>query len=307
MEDSTNRRLAIGLGCFSIGLGLAELLAPRAMARAIGVPAGDDMERTLRTFGAREIGTGVAILAQPDQARWLWARVGGDALDLTALARAAAADDARGGRLAIAVASVLGAMALDVYAAKRLTSPDGSRSASTTRRGIEADCSVTINKPIEEVFAFWANLENLPRFMSHLESVTRTAADRSHWRIKAPGGVPIEWDAETVEERENELISWRSTGSVVENSGTVRFERAPGARGTEVHVGLRYRLPAGRVSRALLRAFSQAPEQHVKEELRRFKQILETGEVTVSDGPALWRPAQPSGTREPMTVTGAKP
>jgi uncharacterized membrane protein len=109
----------------------------------------------------------------------------------------------------------------------------------------------------------------------------------------------VTWEAEIVDERENELIAWRSIeGSDVRNSGTVRFKRAPGARGTEIQVHLDYQPPAGTLGRGVAWLFGEAPEQQIREDLRRFKQLMETGEIPLSDGPGLWRPARPSSTPE---------
>jgi uncharacterized membrane protein len=133
--------------------------------------------------------------------------------------------------------------------------------------------------------------------MRHLESVTVLDARRSRWRAVGPGGLTFEWEAEIVAEREPELIAWQSLpGSRVENRGTVRFSRAPGARGTEVHVDLEYRPPAGALGWSIARLFGREPDQQLREDLRRFKQILETGEITVSDGEGLWTPGRPRAT-----------
>jgi uncharacterized membrane protein len=134
--------------------------------------------------------------------------------------------------------------------------------------------------------------------MAHVESVT-VAGTRSHWVVKAPAGMTVAWDAEIVEDVENERIAWRSLpGSDVQHSGSVRFMRAAGARGTEIRVELMYTPPAGTVGRAIAKLFGEEPEQQVRDDLRRFKQLAETGEIPVSDGPGLWRAAQPTGRPE---------
>lgn len=145
--------------------------------------------------------------------------------------------------------------------------------------------SVTVNRAPEEVYRFWRDLENLPRFMQHLESVKATGGRRSHWVASAPAGTTIEWDAEILEDRPNERITWRSVGDGdVRNEGTVRFVKAPADRGTEVHVELRYQAPGGRAGAALARLFGEEPAQQIRDDLRRLKQVLETGEVLLSDG-----------------------
>jgi uncharacterized membrane protein len=296
----SGERLAVGLGWFSIGLGLAELAAPRTMARLIGLHDEDARAATLQAFGAREVGNGIAILAQPARAAWLWSRVGGDALDLSFLAGHLTAEESDKRRLAAAIAAVLGVTALDVIAARQLgratADAEGSRAARRRRNAVvRVEQVVTINRPIEQVYQFWRNFENLPRFMRHLESVEKLGEGRSRWRAKAPAGRTVTWEAETLQDRENEWIAWRSLeGGDVENSGSVRFARAPGARGTELRVQLQYRPPAGAFGRTIARLFGEEPEQQIQDDLRRFKQLMETGEIPMSEGPGLWRAAQPA-------------
>lgn len=157
------------------------------------------------------------------------------------------------------------------------------------QQGIHVTRSVTINRPVEELYAFWRNFENLPRIMEHLESVTVMDNNRSHWVAKAPLGAKVEWDAEIVNEVRNEVIGWRSLANAqVANAGSVRFRAAPGGRGTEVRVTLEYTLPAGKLGAAVARLLGEAPEIQVDEDLRRFKQLMESGEPATTDG-------QPSG------------
>lgn len=144
--------------------------------------------------------------------------------------------------------------------------------------------SVTIKRPRADIYAFWRELENLPRFMLHLTSVTTTGPRRSHWVAKAPAGKTVEWDAEIVEDRPNELIAWRSVpDSTVPNEGAVRFVDAPGDRGTEVHVDLKYDPPAGSAGAIVAKVFGEEPGQQIHDDLRRFKQVMETGEVVRSE------------------------
>jgi uncharacterized membrane protein len=156
---------------------------------------------------------------------------------------------------------------------------------------------VTVNKGVEEVYDFWRNFENLPRFMRHLESVTVLGNGRSRWKAMAPAGATVEWEAETIEDRPNELISWRSLpGSDVQNAGTVRFSSAPGGRGTEVRVDMEYIPPAGKVGAAVAMLFHEEPGQQIHDDLRHFKQVMEIGEIVFSDASARkgMHPAQPS-------------
>lgn len=145
--------------------------------------------------------------------------------------------------------------------------------------------SVTINGPREAVYHFWRQFGNLPQFMAHVQSVVSTGDKRSHWVVAAPGGQTVEWDAELVEDRPNEVIAWRSLeGSDIRHEGSVRFKQAPADRGTEVHVDLRYDAPAGRTGAAIAKLFGEEPTQQLRDDLRRLKQVMETGEVVRSDG-----------------------
>ena len=287
--------LARALGWFSVALGSAEVLAPAQMARLIGAP-GDDRTTTLvRAMGAREIAHGLAILSRPGSAGPVWSRVAGDAVDLAFLKSISTSEYADSRRLLAAGAAVLGVAVFDVIAAQRLSSDHGSAGETPSR----FTRSVTINRPLEQVFAFWQQLENLPRFMRYLESVERLGDGRSRWKARAPGGVKLQWEAETVAERDGELIAWRSIpGSQIETSGNVRFGPAPGARGTEVHVDMEFRLPAGSLGRAVAWMLGRDPEGQLADDLRRFKQLLETGEIALSDGQGMWRPGRPSGNPE---------
>ncbi len=168
---------------------------------------------------------------------------------------------------------------------------------------MELTASTTIRKPAPEVYAFWRDLENLPTFMAHLEEVRATGDRRSHWSAGAPFGKNVEWEAEIVEEAPGEKIAWRSTGNPdVPNAGSVRLVPAPDGVSTEVHVVLVYDIPGGAVGKAVAKYFGEEPHQQLDDDLRRLKQVLETGEVVRSDG-APWgkrarkefpqRPAQP--------------
>ncbi len=160
---------------------------------------------------------------------------------------------------------------------------------------MEVKQSVTVLRSPMETYRYWHNFEHLPRFMDSLESVQVTGGNRSHWKVKAPAGIKIEWDAEIVEDRENEFIVWHSLpGASVENSGIVRFVLAPGGRGTEVHAQLRYNPPAGPVGELVATYFGEDLAKQVRKDLDRFKQVLETGEITRSDATVRGGgPAQP--------------
>jgi uncharacterized membrane protein len=150
-------------------------------------------------------------------------------------------------------------------------------------KGTKVEKSVTINRSPEEVYRFWRNFENLPRFMNHLESVTTTGEGRSHWVAKAPAGKTVEWDAEIYNEKENELIAWRSLeGADVDNAGSVRFEPAPDGRGTIVRVTLKYDPPAGKLGALVAKLFGEEPAQQIEEDLERFKQVMETNDASAT-------------------------
>jgi len=155
----------------------------------------------------------------------------------------------------------------------------GDRVSPVARgEGIRVERTITVNRPREEVYHFWRQLENLPRFMDHLESVTVLDEDRSHWVAKAPAGTRVEWDASIQDEIENELIAWRSLpGSDIDNAGSVHF--IPAGDGTEVRVVLSYDPPAGSVGAAVAKLLGEEPEQQVEEDLRRFKQVMEAIET----------------------------
>ena len=167
-------------------------------------------------------------------------------------------------------------------------------------RGLKVEKSVTINRTPEELYQFWRNFENLPRFMNHLESVRVTGEGRSHWVAKAPAGSSVEWDAEIYNEKENELIAWRTLDNPdVASAGSVRFEPAAGGRGTVVRVVLKYDPPGGKLGAFVARLFGENPEQQIDEDLRRFKQLMETGEIATTEG-------QPSGRSAPTKQTSAR-
>lgn len=152
-------------------------------------------------------------------------------------------------------------------------------------RGIKVEVCLTVNRPAVDLYQFWRNFENLGHFMSHLQSVQITDENRSHWIARGPLGYQAEWDAEIFNEHQNELIAWRSLeGSTIGTAGSVHFKPAPGDRGTEVSVSLKYDPPVGKVGNLAAWLFGEAPEQTVREDLRRFKQFMETGEIPTTKG-----------------------
>ena len=167
---------------------------------------------------------------------------------------------------------------------------DGKPVRISAGRGVRISQSITVLKSPDELYQFWRDFRNLPRVMRHLQSVEVTSDERSHWKASAPFGKSVEWDAEIYTQREGEVIGWRSlAGSQVDTVGSVQFRKAPGERGTEVTVTLKYDPPAGKLGAAIASIFGESAEHQVKEDLRRFKQIMEAGEAPTIEG-------QPRGT-----------
>ena len=146
--------------------------------------------------------------------------------------------------------------------------------------GVKVEKSVTVNRPADEVYRFWRNFENLPRFMDHLESVTVIDETRSHWVAKAPAGTKVEWDASIHNEIDEELIAWRSLpGSDVNNAGSVHFTPMGDGSSTEVLVVLSYEPPAGKLGAAVAKLLGEEPSKQVDDDLRRLKQVMEASEA----------------------------
>jgi len=155
---------------------------------------------------------------------------------------------------------------------------DGAR-----RRGIKVEETIVIDRVVPEVYRAWRRLENLPRILRHVQSVLPIDGNRYHWTVRGPIGT-VEWDAEVVDERENELIAWRSVEpSSLPNAGTVRFHAGPGGRGTELRVKLAYRPPTGPLGALMGRLFGVEPQRQLGDDLSRFKQTMETGGLETLD------------------------
>jgi len=162
--------------------------------------------------------------------------------------------------------------------------------------GIRVDAEVNIAKPREELYRFWRNLENLPRFMQHIESVKEIDNKHSHWVVKAPARRSVQWKAEIINEVENELIGWRSLpGADVDNAGSVHFKTAPDGKSTLVRIALQYNPPGGLVGALLARLFGEEPSQQIREDLLRFKRLMETG--LMDTGSVQASETQPNGRR----------
>jgi uncharacterized membrane protein len=276
--------LPMALGWFSVGLGLAELLMPKKVAHAAGVNSSSTLVRSL---GVRELASGVGILRNRQQSAWLWSRVAGDVMDMALLGMAARSPEARRKRVAMALAVVAGVAVADVMASRRQ-----QRSTTQISNGtVHFSKAISINKPVEEVYRSWRNFEGFPRFMAHLKEVQVIDDTRSHWIARGPGDRVVEWDAEIIEDVPNERLAWRSLENAdIDNAGVVRFEKAPGGRGTIIRVETHYRPPGGAAGRIVAQLFGEEPQMQIDDDLRRFKQLMETGEITTTIG-------QPAGKR----------
>ena len=180
----------------------------------------------------------------------------------------------------------------DLYRALGVNTADGegAEPAAYFERGIHVEESFTIMKSPEELYTFWHKFENLPRFMMHLKSVDTIDEKRSHWVAEGPAGMNVEWEAEIINDDPNRLIAWRSRGGAdVDNAGTVTFRRAAGDRGTEVSVTLDYIPPMGKAGSLVAKLFGRDADQMIREDLRNFKRLMETGEIPTTQG-------QPRGT-----------
>lgn len=176
------------------------------------------------------------------------------------------------------------------HAAFGRESIDSISDDSNVARDIHVERSITINKDANELYSFWRQFENLPGIMRHLESVTVLDDLRSHWVAIGPAGRKFEWDAEIYNEIQNEMVAWRSLpGADIVNAGSVHFETSPGGRGTRVKVVLNYNVPGGKLTALFAKPFGAEPGQLIQDDLRRFKQLMETGEIATTEG-------QPTGT-----------
>ena len=199
---------------------------------------------------------------------------------------------------------VYGALGMSSAAESRgafLEKRHGAAAVLDASRAIKVERSTTIAMGPAELYRFWRNFENLPRIMAHLESVTVLDDRRSRWKAKAPAGQSVEGDAEIIHEEPNHVVSWRSVDeATVPNAGSVHFDDAGAGRGTVVRVVLEYQPPAGKIGQWVAKLFGEDPDTQVREDLRRFKAMMETGEVPNSrsaTGSALRNVLQPQEAR----------
>lgn len=162
--------------------------------------------------------------------------------------------------------------------------PQSPNAAIANAQGVQVVHSVTIQKPAKELYSFWRDFKNLPRFMNHVDSVEILSPIASKWRIDSSFG-PVEWTADIITDTPNEVISWRSReGTTVACAGSIHFKELPALKATQVDLNLRYDAPGARAGAFIASLFGQSPEQFVKEDLRRFKQLMETGEIPTTKG-----------------------
>jgi uncharacterized membrane protein len=283
-EQVDGAGLARGLGWFSVGLGLAELAMPRMLARAIGVDPRGRTEAAIRAMGARELANGLGILARPERALPLWARVAGDAIDLALLGWALGAKRTHTQRLVGAIASVVGVAALDVLASRRT-----GRAQRAAHKPIYR--TITIYQPAADVYAFWRDFEQHPRVIGQLASVVDLGGGRTRWTSRPESGDAMTWETQIAEDVPGERIELRMLGKARLPSRTVvTFRPVMGGTATEVCVEIH---PGPRISNLL----AKLAGPKLDGDLRRLKQVLETGEVTRSDasihrGPHPSRPSR---------------
>lgn len=282
-KDSSERKgkqLALQLGWLSIGLGLVEIAAPRQVTEFLGLDSRG--KQLVRACGMREIATGLGLLSQRQPAAWVWSRIAGDIMDVAVLSAAFTLPSARRERITAATAMVAGVTALDWLCVQQL---NGHAEKLFRGEAQPVTTSIAVNRTPEDVYQFWRDLPNLSYFMKHVISVRLLNEKDSHWVVEAPGGKTVEWDAEITNDQPNELLAWRTLEHAgVKHSGMVRFQRGPGGRGTVVTVQMQYDPPGGVMGTTLASLLGQEPGQQIREDLRRLKQVMETGEVVRSEG-----------------------
>ena len=314
-QSTAAARLGTSLGWFSLAAGAASLLMPGPVARSAGLFTNPRTLRAMRAMGLRELASGAGILLRPQRPGWLWMRVAGDAIDLALLGlsgrRAAGSGTTAAGaiagaryansrqRLLLASAALAGVTVLDMLAAyeqgrlQRLGVRHGppTRSALDAAGVIRIRKSIAINQSPEACYRFWRDFENFPRFMNHVDEVRTVDATRSHWTVRAPLGQHVEWTAELASDVPSQQLGWRTLpGAEIDHAGVVRFVPGSGGRGTVVEVDLSYRAPLGKAGSRIAKLFGEEPSQQVEDDLRRFKQLIETGEIPTTVG-------QPAGRR----------
>ncbi len=281
---------ARALGVFSIGLGAAECTAARRLSDTIGIETHPGLVRFL---GIREIANGVGILAAPRRPQLLWSRVGGDAIDLTLMGIAFGSPRTRRLRLLTAIGAVAGVTALDVLCARLMSRKRYRHVESrwlTGRRGVRLQKSISINRSPDDLYRFCREFSNLPKILDNVESITEPIAGEYEWHVSGPRSKHFKWMTKIIEDRPNQLISWRTLHPAsIENSGSIRFVAGQDGRGTIVRVELLHR-PTKQGINSAIRMLSPRIEFRLSEALRRLKAFMETGEIPTTKGQTSGRP-----------------
>lgn len=282
----------------SIAWGIAGPFTPRRWRLGLaGAPTRGEM--LLRSV--RDLAVGIGIVRRKRAVPWMWARVGSDLHELAMVGAMRKRSKRARRRSDTPVASVVraaltSAAALDGAVALWLTG-SAMKKSRTLRAPVRAHARITVRAEPQAVYAVFRRFEQLPRFMKHLQSVEVLDDRRSRWTAHGPLGTAITWNAEVTGDVPGERIAWTSCkGADIDSSGIVRFVPAPGDRGTEIHVSLSYGAPGGKVGAAVAKLLGEEPSVQVREDLRRLKQLIETGDVVHSDA-SIHRgkhPARPS-------------
>lgn len=279
-SPSASTHVARRLGWFSLGLGIAEVVAAGPLSQFLGTKRKD----LLQICGFREIATGVVLLASSRPASALWLRLAGDAVDLALIRQAWKSPHARRGNVSAALAVTGGITAIDLWAA---------RAAAQHPTPPQHICrSITVNRPAAELYEWWRDPQGLGRIMGHVANVTATGETSTHWALKIPDSHPLSWDAEIHDDLEHGLLRWHAPpGQDIETDGTVRFSPAPGDRGTEVTLNFRFHSTHPGLAAAAAH-LGMIPDMAAMHALRRFKSLVETGELpTLKNNPTARRNA----------------
>jgi len=280
----TSSGAARNLGILSLVLGTGALFMPALLSRLSGL---EQRRRLLPLVGLRELTSGIGLLSTNSPGPWLWSRVIGDGMDLAVLASSLLSPrNPRKLNAAVTTAVVAAITAIDVRESLRSSSraPSAAPDALVT-------ASVIVGKSARECYDFWRDPTNMTRISPIVESVTVVDNRTSRWCIRSPLGTRIEWDSKVTGDTPGERISWRSVdGGGLYHAGVIRFEQAVGGRGTLVTTSMHYRVPGGSAGVALAKLMGADPRKEVREDLRRFKQLLEAGEIPTTEG-------QPNGRR----------
>ncbi len=277
--------LARGLGWFSLGLGLFEVIAPRRLADFFSL---EDQEGLIRTYGVREILNGCGVWAAKNPTPWVWGRVGGDLLDLATLATGLSDDNPERGRVLFGLAGLTGVTLVDLVVAERLR----RTKAAGAEEQHEVVRSLTVHGSPEELLARWRDAETLSQVMAHFAEVHGAGPDEQHWQLRLPATQGLAWTARNLPRQDEGVLGWQSLpGATLPNEGSVSFRPSTGAdRGTVATLRFRFDPPGGAFGDSLTALLGAAPGLIASQALRRFKSLVETGEIpTTENQPAARR------------------